>query len=520
MNSLTKKFILCVCTVISSCDSAVKTPNKEGFFPIKEYGKWGFINSDGKTIINCQFDEVRDFSEGLAAIRNDSLWGFIDTAGKIAIPTKYKYVSKFSDGLCRVSSGAVHSKNNSFIRKDGNTAFISKYLNVGDFNFGRAYVMINDTVCYINKKDEIIINTHCTYGGWCFKDGIAHVWKSGSTKYIDTNGRVLLSLKSIGHEDFVDGLACVQIDEQVCYIDKKGRKKIIPQNPKLTYFNFSDGLAMAVDAGINHTAGFIDTTGCLVIPVKFKNVNDFKEGLAAYSENGMWGFIDKKGKVKIKTQFKNVDNSGFTNGLCMVWKDHEWGYINHGGRFVWKSKTDFQYQKLDLVKWRLDTLNINGPVFVNCQADGINYPHKGAFQELKNLTLRVDTTDLTVYNDKYSAFKLYLINGSEDTISLPLQDGRIKIIQEALNRNREWQEIENYYSSYCGNSYYEMKLMPNEYEIYPRPIFKGVFATKLRFKLKIGEKMIYSNEFGGKINVKQFLDQKDMANYDIMVWTY
>ena len=487
------------------------------FFPIKEFGKWGYINSDGQPIIKCQFDWAGQFSNGLAAFFNDTLYGFIDTTGKVVIEPKFYRVSQFSDGLCNVTIQKDTTFQNAFIRTDGSVAFITTYEDVGAFHFGRAMVKINNEVCFIDKSGKVVIHSHFPYGS-DFHEGIAVVWDD-SSKYFDTTGKTIRAFNEMNANNFSEGLAIVQENGSNFYIDKSGKKKINLERQDLTYFDFSDGLAQSVIAGSDHKAGFIDTLGKLVIPIQYHDIRDFKEGLAAFRDTNSWGFIDKKGKVAIKPQFEQIEYEGFVNGLCRAKQNHQWGYINHKGEFVWKEQVGLEYTKLDLSKWKLDTLKINQPMNGGKYAGSDNYPRKQTFASLSELTLKVDTTDLTVYADKYFAFKLYLINASKDTIKIPAQDGRIKVIQQAKNKNGEWQDIENFYNSFCGNSYYTLRLAPNEFQIFATPIFKGEFKTQFRFKLELNKQEIYSNPYSGQINLKQFLNPKDKDKTGIVVWT-
>lgn len=57
-----------------------------------DYGKkrWGFIDKEGRIIVDAQYLSVHDYSEGYAAVQVDSgakepLWGFIDVAGTMII---------------------------------------------------------------------------------------------------------------------------------------------------------------------------------------------------------------------------------------------------------------------------------------------------------------------------------------------------------------------------------------------------------------------------------------------------
>lgn len=40
-------------------------------------GKWGYIDKQGKMVINPLFDSTESFAEGLAAVRNGDKWGYI-----------------------------------------------------------------------------------------------------------------------------------------------------------------------------------------------------------------------------------------------------------------------------------------------------------------------------------------------------------------------------------------------------------------------------------------------------------
>lgn len=504
-----RQIIISISLLLFGCSQ--KPVNKTtGFFPIKEYGKWGYINSDGQTVIKCQFDWAGQFSNGLAAFLKDTLYGFIDTTGKVVIEPKFYKVGQFSDGLCNVTIKKDTTYQNAFIRTNGSIAFTFTYEEVGDFNDGRAMVKINEEVCFIDKTGKVVFNTHFPYGsGSQFHEGIAMVWTGDSSKYIDTAGNIIAAFPQMGNEVFSEGLAKVRSGEKCFYIDKTGKPKINLINTELTYFSFSDGMAQAVIRGSDHKAGFIDTSGKLVIPIQFNDVRDFKEGLAAFRDKCAWGFIDKQGKVAIKPQFEQIENEGFFNGLCRAKQNHQWGYINKKGEFVWKEQVGLEYTKLELSKWELDTLEISTPLYPDKYAGRYNYPRKQKFASLNKLTLKVETADLTVFSDKYFAHKLYLINASKDTVNIPVQDGRIKIIQQAKNINGAWQDIDYFINSFCGNSYYKFQLAPNEFQIFATPIFKGKFKTQLRFKLEIDKQIIYSNHYSGQINLGQLINLND-----------
>jgi hypothetical protein len=522
MNEMNRILTILIALVVFGCQQPKNEATEDypnGLFPIKEYGQWGFINSEGHKVIKCQFDEVGQFSEGLAGVLIDSAWGFIDTTGKVIIEPKFYKVSKFSDGLCNVTIQRDSTFQNAFIRKDSSIAFKTKHRNISRFAYGRATVKINDEVCVIDTTGEIVFNTHYPYGGGSpLQDGIVHVWHGDSTKYFDREGRLLLNLDGMGHDNFEQGIALVRKDNKAVYINKKGEAAIQLENPDLTYFEFSDGLAQVTISGRNHKSGFINKEGKIVIPIIYSDINSFKEGLAAFRDSIYYGFIDKSGDTVIQPQFENIDYGGFKNGLCEVKKDR-WGYINHSGEFVWKSQIDIQYKSLDISKWQLDTLEINAPMYGGKYAGYDNKPRKADFSINDGFYLKVDTSDITVFADKYLGYKIYFVNGTNDTIKIPAQDGRVKLIQQAQNEKNEWQDIENFINSWCGNSYHSIQILPKFHQIYTAPVTKGDFKTSFRFRLELRDTMIYSNKYLGTINKGQFLNPEEKDKTGIAVWT-
>jgi hypothetical protein len=66
-------------------------------------GKYGFIDHQGNTVIEPQFDLTDSFSEGLAAVQIAGKWGYIDTKGQMVIsPQPWKSARAFHNGLAYV----------------------------------------------------------------------------------------------------------------------------------------------------------------------------------------------------------------------------------------------------------------------------------------------------------------------------------------------------------------------------------------------------------------------------------
>ena len=67
--------------------------------------KWGFIDAEGKGVIQPAYWDAIPFLEDLAGVKDTTshLWGFIDRQGKLVIPFNYEKVSSFESGKAKVS---------------------------------------------------------------------------------------------------------------------------------------------------------------------------------------------------------------------------------------------------------------------------------------------------------------------------------------------------------------------------------------------------------------------------------
>lgn len=123
-----------------------------------------------------------------------------------------------------------------------------------------------------------------------------------------------------------------------------------------------------------------------------------------------------------------------------------------------------------------------------------------------NVNILVETCDT---NQALQVVKL--INLSPDTISIETQDGYFTAMElQAKTLDKNWQNITNMPSSWCGNSYYSVDLYPNHYWSFVIPKYrKGEFKTKLRIALTYSLpngtiKHWYSELINAKLNYAQF----------------
>jgi hypothetical protein len=205
-----------VCALLVSCSlpnpRAAATNNELNaearvrLFPVVVNGKYGFINVSGKIVIQPQFDDFNEgffedaWAEGLAAVcvggckstankPADGKWGFIDSGGRLVINPQFDYARPFSEGLSAVLVGT--RKDNSigyspdlkwgFIDKTARYVAVPQFSQVTSFKEGFAAVCVGNCEFggdgkegYIDKMGKFVINPQFD-SAYAFSNGLAQV---------------------------------------------------------------------------------------------------------------------------------------------------------------------------------------------------------------------------------------------------------------------------------------------------------------------------------------------------------
>lgn len=117
-------------------------------------GKYGFVNTSGKTVINFAYDGAEDFSEGYACVKFGDVYYYIDKYGK---KKSYEYaeIRSFNEGF-----GAVKAANGKwgFVNSKGKEVITCYYDMVSDFIDGYAVVCLGEAVGIINTNGKYVLD--------------------------------------------------------------------------------------------------------------------------------------------------------------------------------------------------------------------------------------------------------------------------------------------------------------------------------------------------------------------------
>lgn len=326
----------------------------EGLAVVKKNGKYGVIDKTGKVVVPFKYDNTKEvFSDGLLGVELKGKWGFIDKTGNIIIPIEYDTVDKFSEGLAIVHK----NKERYFINKRGEKMIdVSKYQAVVRFSEGLAAFNCDDFAKsyawgFMDKDGKEVIP--CEYGvlgnnlGTHFSNGLVavryHVTHdkyqetNGNWGFIDKTGKVVIPFNNLEVENFSEGFAMVRKFGGGFYvINKKGEKIFETDYIFDSFRKFKDEVLVVRKEWLN---GAIDTSGNIVIPLKYDFLGNFSEGLARVSKKdnnnkdpyaSKEGAIDKSGNLVIPFKYDYL--GGFYDGFSMVEKNRKYGYIDKTGK--------------------------------------------------------------------------------------------------------------------------------------------------------------------------------------------
>ena len=265
-------------------------PFSEGVAGINIGGKWGFIDTYGKQVIDPVYSKVRSYHEGHAAVRLEKKWGLIDKKNKYVINPR------FEEGMRDLSEGLIAVKGQEswgYIDTSGKTVIAMRYDEAKEFHEGTAAVRTKQKWGYIDTKGSYIIEPRFSDAG-SFKDGFAPVKLENNWGYIKKNGKIAIEPQFDTALEFREELAAVKIDGNWGFINSNGKFTINPQ---------------------------------------YSGLGNFSEKVAAFNRNGRWGYLSKNDKPLIPPDYVSATDFS-SEGLALVENDNEFFYINSSGKRI------------------------------------------------------------------------------------------------------------------------------------------------------------------------------------------
>ncbi len=371
----------------------------DDYHAIKSNDKFGFIDKNGKLVIDYQFLDAKDFVNGYAQVSNGTYWAIIDKKGtrisdwyeeikpfqgslavvkKIGntgfINTEGKFVGKWYEKVEPLDYGlykATKYEKYAIINSDG--FLVTQWFDeIGTFQSGYVRVVLEGKYAYINKIGAMAIGWYDNISdvrdgitkvqnegksGFFnieayfisefydflgdFNDGIALVQNNGKYGFISKTGQLITEIKYDKATPFNGGIAQIEKDGKAAYINTNGDVIMGWYDSKIYFHKDPPRGLIAVKIGRKY--GYQTINGKRVIPATFDYAENFSEGVALVKNKPQEMLIDKSGKPKPLTAYP-ADNTirldmgyGHTNDpiKITVW---ECAYIDYNGEIVLKTE--------------------------------------------------------------------------------------------------------------------------------------------------------------------------------------
>lgn len=188
---------------------------------------------------------------------------------------------------------------------------------------------------YINSRGRLTIKPQFDYAQSFQNSGLAVVERDRKQGLIDSFGRYVVKPKYETILDFSEGRAVVLDKGRFKIIDEGGRE--VTSKDYSFISNFSDGRAYFVAEYSQEQSlyGYLDRQGGEVIPARYMEANDFKDGKALVKlKENEYALIDLNGNVLKTYSYPFIGNPG--DGLLSFKKTEEgkFGYIDIEGNVV------------------------------------------------------------------------------------------------------------------------------------------------------------------------------------------
>jgi len=292
--------------------------------------QWSCINEKGQTVFTIEAMQVYDFHNGLAKIYKNTLinnawitgYGYINRQGEVVIPCNLKEADNFVGDYTWVKF--TNDNNYTLLHKTGTIIPTKGYNKVGsffDFQTDICAVYEDGKMGFIDITGQEVIS--CKYSGLSsFSNGLASVclYDSEVNKYgyINKKGEVIISMKyrQTGPSSFDNGLARVSVNGQTVLIDTVG--KIVFKTSHGNIQGVSGNLISVFKNSDRTNWGWVNFKDEIIIPQKYEAARRFnKDGLAIVELNGLKGVINTTGKIVIPIKYETVYCNSTDDGFIM-----------------------------------------------------------------------------------------------------------------------------------------------------------------------------------------------------------
>lgn len=361
---------------------------------VESNGKWGFVNTEGKLIIPCEFDAIFDndhelrVSHDLIGVMKSNKWGCIDYNSNLCVPYKYDKIISIKGNFCII--GQNNSKAIGLVNNRGEEVIpFRKYDRI---EIAQDEIKIYSET-YLGKESHSVYSTKLGYARlidkegnllssynnkrftlphdieWCdayFHHGFLSVYKKGKWGAININGELVIPCKYDSSIYFQNGIAIADLDGGKVALNTLGEEiteckydniDVYPDNNIIVCNNLKYDKNSIRDLNemeknnyirIQNETAIVDFTFYSINTLQKYNLKanavvPLSKGFFKYKLDGkLWGLARlEKGRIHfyLKCEFDDIAGVGYC--LVAASKNSKWGYVKlNGEEFI-----EFTYER-------------------------------------------------------------------------------------------------------------------------------------------------------------------------------
>ena len=282
-----------------------------GLMPARQNNKWGYVNTQGKEVIKCEYESSGQFRRGFALIKMNGKWGIINTKNKLVVPCEYDYINLNSIDKDKQYILAQKGTKYGMINLKGETTISFVYESY-IYQYHEAQRLYSTTLegkkGMIDGKENIVIPFECDAielwrNTYKLKKGKTWSWLHSESNYHSES--IYKSLKSLSNDVMMAqnnagkyGLFDVFSGKQLSPIKYDQIGYLFYQSELGDYINWAYlAYGLLVPARLNGKWGIVNAAGKVIHPFELDKVYDFHKGKAKVVKGKNTGYMDKTGKI-------------------------------------------------------------------------------------------------------------------------------------------------------------------------------------------------------------------------------
>lgn len=268
-------------------------------------------------------------NEIVSPVRLDGKYGYIDIRGDWYIKPKFDSVGIFYAG----KASSYQNDKEGIIDSKGNLIVDYKFDFIGHFEDERGLVVMGDSINYIDSKGDLI-SKRFYFDGEDFSEGLAPVQleDDGKWGYLNKSGEIAIKFSYDYAQEFKNNSASVDLGEFEFLINKQGQ---ILDTIESEYQKRKFPIIGSANVW---KLGMLNSRGDTIMQMKYRSFGYPQGDLMWYFTGEKYGLADTTGTILIESIYDKLTYFS-DNGLALASKDGKYGYIKKDGSI----HIEFQY---------------------------------------------------------------------------------------------------------------------------------------------------------------------------------